>query len=193
MDLGHILFLLALLVPLTMDTCIVSATLGIAGLQKKEQLRTSVIFTAFEAGMPAVGVLIGHGLGSFLGNFAGYVAAAVIGLAGVVMLKPAKDDEKEEQQVKLLSRTRGAAIIGLGLAISLDEVAIGLSLGLLGVPLILAVIFIGIQAFIASQVGLKLGTKLSKKTREGTETFAGIALIVMALILVGLKIFGHQI
>jgi putative Mn2+ efflux pump MntP len=193
MDLGHILFLLALLIPLTMDTFVISAALGIAGLPKKDQLRTSVIFTVFEAGMPAVGVLIGHGLGDFLGDYASYVAAFVIGVAGAVMLRPAKAEEKEEQQSKLLAKTRGFAIISLGLAISLDEVAIGLSLGLLGVPLILAVIFIGVQAFAASQLGLKLGTKLSEKAREGTEKFAGLALIVVALILAGLKLFGHQI
>jgi putative Mn2+ efflux pump MntP len=193
MDLGHILFLLALLIPLTMDTFVISAALGIAGLPKKDQLRTSVIFTVFEAGMPAVGVLIGHGLGDFLGDYASYVAAFVIGVAGAVMLRPAKAEEKEEQQSKLLAKTRGFAIISLGLAISLDEVAIGLSLGLLGVPLILAVVFIAAQAFVASQLGLKLGTKLSEKAREGTEKIAGLALIVVALILAGLKIFGHQI
>jgi hypothetical protein len=53
--------------------------------------------------------------------------------------------------------------------------------------------FIAAQAFVASQLGLKLGTKLSEKAREGTEKIAGLALIVVALILAGLKIFGHQI
>jgi|GEM_PF-596806 len=193
MDLGHILFLLALLIPLTADTFIVSTALGLAGLPKKDQLRTSLILAAFEAGMPAVGVLIGHGLGDFLGNYAGYVAAFVIGLAGVIMLWPANDKEKEEQQAKLLAKSRGFAIISLGLAISIDEVAIGLSLGLLDISLIIAVIFIGVQAFAASQVGLKLGAKISEQAREDTEKFAGGALIVVALILAGLKIFGHQI
>lgn len=81
----------------------------------------------------------------------------------------------------------------MGLAISIDEVAIGLSLGLLDISLIIAVIFIGVQAFAASQVGLKLGAKISEQAREDTEKFAGGALIVVALILAGLKIFGHQI
>jgi putative Mn2+ efflux pump MntP len=193
MDLGHILFLLALLIPLTADTFILSAALGLAGLPKKQQMRTSLVLTAFEAGMPAVGVLIGRGVGNFLGHFAGYTAAVVIGLAGAIMLWPGKKEDKEKQKKKLLSRTRGFAIIDLGLSVSIDELAIGLSLGLLGVSLWIAMIFIGLQAFIASQLGLKLGTKLSEKAREGTEKVAGLALIITALILVGLKIFGHSI
>jgi putative Mn2+ efflux pump MntP len=53
--------------------------------------------------------------------------------------------------------------------------------------------FIGVQAFIASQAGLKLGTKLSEKSREGAEKLAGVALIIVALILIAIKLSGHQI
>jgi putative Mn2+ efflux pump MntP len=192
MDLGHALFLLALLVPLTVDTFILSTALGLAGLPKKEQTRTSLILAAFEAVMPAVGVLIGHGLGELVGHYASYVAAIVIGLAGVLMLLPSKAEQKEEQRMQLLARTRGFAIAGLGLSVSLDEVAIGLSLGLLQVSLIIAVVFIGLQAFIASQLGLRLGARLNEKVREDAEKFAGIALVVVALILIALRLLGHQ-
>jgi putative Mn2+ efflux pump MntP len=51
----------------------------------------------------------------------------------------------------LYSHARGLAIIDLGLSISIDELAIVLSLGLLGVPLIVAVVLLGIQAFVAAQ------------------------------------------
>jgi putative Mn2+ efflux pump MntP len=193
MSFGHILFLLALLIPLTVDTFILSAALGLAGLPKKEQARTSLILAAFEAGMPAVGVLIGHGIGEVFGHFASYIAAVVIGLAGVFMLLPAKTEEKEEREMKLLAHTRGFAVAGLGLSISLDELAIGLSLGLLGVPLIVAVVFIGAQAFIASQLGLKLGSRLNEKIREDAEKVAGVALIIVALVLLVLRLLGHQV
>jgi manganese efflux pump family protein len=193
MSLGHILFLLALLIPLTVDTFILSAALGLAGLPKKEQARTSIILAVFEAGMPAVGVLLGHGIGDLLGHYASYIAALVIGVAGIFMLLPAKAEEKEEREMKLLAKTRGFAVVGLGLSISLDELAIGLSLGLLGVPLLVAVIFIGIQAFIASQAGLKLGSKLNEKIREDAEKVAGIALINVAIILFVIKLLGHSV
>jgi putative Mn2+ efflux pump MntP len=189
---NHFLLLLALLIPLTIDTFIVSAALGLAGLHKRRHLRTSLTFAGFEALMPAVGVLIGHGIADFAGQYAHYLAAAAIGIAGLILLWPGNEEKENQKRSKLLSQTRGLAIINLGLSISIDELALGLSLGLLHVPLLLAVVLIGIQAFIASQLGIKLGQKLSQQFREHAEKLAGLFLIAVALIIVGIKLSGHQ-
>jgi putative Mn2+ efflux pump MntP len=186
---SNLLLLLALLIPLTLDTFIVSAALGLAGLPEKHRLRTSLTFAAFEAVMPAVGVLLGRGLAGLAGHYATYVAAAVIGAAGLLLLKP--DKEAEKKQSKLLSKTRGLAIINLGISISIDEVALGLSLGLLNVSVWLAAILIGLQAFIASQAGLRLGARLSQAFRQHAEKAAAFLLIAVAIIIAGLKLSGH--
>lgn len=143
--------------------------------------------------MPIVGVLIGQGIGHVVGHFAGYIAPIVIGLAGLIALKPGKDEEQEQRRLKLLAHTKGLAIIGLGLSISVDELAIGVSLGLLRVPLLVAIVFLGMQSFIASQLGLRLGGRLNETVREGAERFAGLALVIVALVLVALKLAGHEL
>ena len=186
-------FLIALLIPLTLDTFVLSAALSLAGLHRKHHRRTSIVLALFEAGMPAVGVLIGMGLGERLGHFAGYTAAAIIGLAGLILLKPGDGESKERQRLKLLAHARGLAIIDLGISISLDELAIGVSLGLLGISLWLAAILLGLQAFFASQLGFYLGRRLSERLREATERIAGLLLITLALILIGIKLSGHQL
>ena len=156
-------------------------------------MRTSLTLAAFEGVMPIVGVFIGLGIGDVVGRFAGYTAAAVIGLAGIILLRPSKKRDKERQKQRLLAHTKGLAIIDLGISISLDELAIGLSLGLLRIPLALVVVFVGIQAFIASQLGLRLGGHLSEKLREKTEQFAGAALIIVAILILFIKLTGHQL
>jgi putative Mn2+ efflux pump MntP len=189
--LEHIIFLLALLIPLTLDTFIISTALGLAGLPKRHHLRTSLTLAGFEALMPAVGVLLGHGLANYVGDYAGYIAAVVIALAGVLILR-ASGDNHSRNQSKLLSKTRGLAIINLGLSISIDEVALGLSLGLLQVPLVLAVVLIGLQAFAASQLGLRLGQHLGERFRESAERIAGLLLILIAIVVAILNITGHK-
>jgi putative Mn2+ efflux pump MntP len=62
-------------------------------------------------------------------------------------------------------------------SISLDELAIGFSIGLIHLSLVVAVIAIGAQAFIASQIGLRIGARLGEATRERAERLAAIALI----------------
>lgn len=88
---------------------------------------------------------------------------------------------------------QGLAIIDLGISISLDELSIGLSLGLLGLPLPVAVVFLGIQAFVAAQLGLWLGSRLDEELREGAERLAGLLLIATAVALVALQLTGHTL
>lgn len=190
---SHRLFILALLVPLAVDTFVLSAALGLAGLPRRLRLRTSLILAAFEAGMPLVGVGIGRGLGEAVGHFAGYTAAVVVALAGVLLLRSGDDEATEQARVRLLAHAQGLAIIDLGISISLDEFGIGLSLGLLQLPIPLALLFIGTQAFAAAQLGLWLGGKLHEDLREGAERLAGIVLILTAIALIIFKLSGHQL
>jgi putative Mn2+ efflux pump MntP len=50
------------------------------------------------------------------------------------------------------------------------------------------VLFIGLQAFLATQVGLRLGARLGDEFRERSERVAGLALILVALVLLVLRI-----
>jgi putative Mn2+ efflux pump MntP len=147
-----------------------------------------LIFTAFEAGMPIAGMLLGRAAGAFLGAWAGYGAIAFLVLAGALMLRPGKDEAEETRKLRLLSHARGLAIVDLGLSISVDELTIGLSAGLLGFSILLTVLWIGVQAFVATQVGLQLGSRLGEKFRERAEWIAGVALIVVAVVLLVLKL-----
>jgi len=179
------------LVPLALDTFVLAAALGLAGLEEARRVRTSATLAAFEAGMPIVGVLAGRGLGSALGQFAGYTAAVVIGLAGVLLLRPG-DEDRERARLELLAHARGLAVIDLGLSISMDELAVGFGLGLLQVPLIFVVVYLGVQAFVAAQLGLWLGARLQAELREGAEWVAGGILIIVAIALLALKVMGKQ-
>ena len=85
----------------------------------------------------------------------------------------------------------GLALIDLGLSVSLDELAIGFSLGLLNVPVVPAIVLIAAQAFVVSQIGMALGGKVGEATREGAERLAGAVLIVIAAALGIAKFLGH--
>jgi len=94
----------------------------VAGIPVERRLRTSLVLAGFEAGMPIVGFFIGGAVGHVIGYFAGWTAIALLAVAGVVMLRPG-NEEKEQGRLRLLARAQGLAIIDLGLAISIDEMA----------------------------------------------------------------------
>jgi len=168
---------LALVLPLGLDTFAIAAALGITRLSGSQRVRFSLLFAAFEGGMPVIGLFIGAGLGQAIGGWSEYLAIAALAGVGAYMLFGRDEDE---ERVRKLAATRGPAVIGLGLSVSLDELAIGFSLGLLNVPIIPAILLIAAQAFIVSQVGFALGGKVGEATREGAERLAGAVLLVIA-------------
>jgi manganese efflux pump family protein len=174
--------LLAFVLPLGVDSFAVAAALGAAGLTGiRERLRVSLIFVVFEAGMPLIGLAAGAGIARVIGDVADYLAgAAVIGL-GIYMLAAGRGDE---QKAGRLASTHGVAILALGISISLDEFAIGFSLGLVRLPAIPVIIAIAVQALLASQLGLTLGHQVSERFTERAEQLAALALILLGAYLI---------
>jgi len=179
--------LIGLVVPLGLDTFAIAAALGMAGLSPRDRTRVSVIFTAFEAGMPLIGFLAGNLAGAAVGNAADYLAIAILIGLGLFMLRPQADDE--ERRLGLLARTRGLAALGLGVSISIDELAIGFTIGLLHFPVLVILVLIGIQTFVLTQLGIRLGQRIGERIREGAERLAGAALALLGGVLLAQKLF----
>lgn len=86
--------LIALILPLALDTFAVSAAVGVTSPTRRQRLRLSAVFAAFEGGTPAVGVLLGGPLGAALGVAADYVAIAVlIGFGAYTLFGKEREDE----------------------------------------------------------------------------------------------------
>ena len=184
----QLLLTAGLLLPLALDTFAVGAALGVAGLEPRDRLRVALVFTIFEAGMPIAGMFAGRAAGALIGSWADYIGIGVLLAAGILLLRPARDDDGEERHLRLLAHARGFAIFSLGLSISLDELTIGLSAGLLGLSIGVAVIWIGVQAFVAAQAGLRFGARVGEALRERSEQVAGVALLLVAFVLLALKV-----
>lgn len=174
--------LIGLVLPLGLDTFAVAAALGISGLRPGDRLRVSALFTAFEMGMPLVGFFGGGLFGRVIGSLADAVAIAILLTLGAILAWP-RAKEREEERIGLLARTRGLAALGLGISISLDELAIGFTVGLLRFPVVLVIVLIGTQTLIVTQAGLRLGSSVGDSIRERAEQLAGAALGTLGIVL----------
>ena len=174
--------LILFVLPLGLDTFAVSAALGMRGLPARERLRISLVMSSFEMAMPVIGLLLGQALGRLIGGAAEYLAIAVLALLGVWMLADEEEDD-ESERVAQLARGRVLVLVALGISISLDELAMGFTIGLLHLTVWLAVVLIGAQAFLFAQLGLRAGARLSRTLRERAEQLAGVALLALAVLL----------
>jgi putative Mn2+ efflux pump MntP len=177
-----VLKLLAFVLPLGLDSFAVAAAIGAAQVMTVwQRLRISLVFVIFEGGMPLVGLGLGAALAHGIGRAAGYLAgAAVIGV-GAWMLAA---DNGEEEKAGRLAGSRGLALIALGISISLDELAIGFTIGLARLPVTAVIAAIALQAFLAAQLGLAIGATIGERWRERAEQVAGIALILLGVYLI---------
>ena len=175
--------LLAFVLPLGIDSFAVAAAIGAAQVTTAwQRLRISLLFVAFEGGMPLIGLGLGAALAHGIGQVADYVAAAaVIGVGGWMVFA---DDEGEEDKAARITNSRGLALVGLGISISLDELAVGFSIGLSRLPATEVIVAIALQAFVAAQLGLALGAKIAERWRERAERLAGVALILLGIYLI---------
>src|SRR5690242_20961844 len=98
--------------------------------------------------MPLIGLGLGSALATGIGHVADYLAAAaVIGVGGWMLLAGDKD---EDDKASRLTTSHGLALVALGISISLDELAIGFTIGLAGVPAAAVIVAIALQAFLAA-------------------------------------------
>lgn len=166
--------------PLGTDSAAMCTGIGATGrLTLRRRLTIAGTLTTFEALMPVVGVLLAGVIGEALGESARWVGGALLACLGVYMLKSGHDDEGP------VPMGAGALLLA-GLAVSVDEIAVGVSLGLGGVNLPVLVSTIATIVFAATMAGLTLGGLLSRHA-ERAGKLAGYALILLgALLAVGI-------
>jgi putative Mn2+ efflux pump MntP len=178
-----VLKLLAFVLPLGLDSFAAAAAVGAMQVTTVwQRLRISLVFVVFEGGMPLIGLGLGTALAGGIGQVAGYLAGAAVIAIGAWMLLA--EDKDEQDKAGRLATSRGLALIALGVSISLDELAIGFTIGLAHLPVTAVIVAIALQAFIAAQLGLAIGARIGERSRERAEQVAGIALILLGAYLI---------
>jgi putative Mn2+ efflux pump MntP len=135
--------------------------------------------------MPLVGLAIGHPLGA-IGKAGDYVAIALLFALAVHMLRETETEtEGEPASGQPLDRGGGGisgvvAITVLTASASLDELAIGFTVGLLRLPVAPVIAVIAVQAFAVSFLGMRVGNRVGERVREGAERLGGVAVALLA-------------
>jgi len=136
--------------------------------------RLSFHFGLFQALMPVLGWLLGSTVQRWIAPFDHWVAFALLAFVGVRMIRSGLDANGEAQST---DPSRGATLIMLSVATSIDALAVGLSLAVLSVGILYPAIVIGIVAAAMSLLGIFLGGRLGKVFGKRMEVIGGLILI----------------
>lgn len=163
--------LFALVLSLGIDTLVVSASLGLAAA--RDRWRVILAIAAAEGILPLVGLAAGSVVGSLVGRWAGLVGGLALLAVGAWLAFREDDDEREARLARGLA---GWALLATALSVGLDELAVGFSIGFLGVPVVLTIVLVAAQAMVFSYVGITFGSKLRPHLGEWSERLAGFVL-----------------
>jgi manganese efflux pump family protein len=182
MDLSW-LSLLGIAVGLAMDAFAVSIAAGLAvsSVTPRHVFRIGFHFGLFQFMMPVIGWLAGTQLAAYFGRYDHWVAFALLVYVGGRMLWEARSEKKAEESGR--DPTRGMMLVTLSVATSLDALAVGMSMAMLGVRVWIPAIVIGIVTAALSAIGITFGGRIGPRWERWAEAAGGIVLI-----LIGFKI-----
>ncbi len=149
--------ILALAFALSLDAFAVAVATGIrlCGANFRQSFRLSFHFGLFQGLMPVLGWLAGTYIHQFIEAWDHWVASFLLCAVGLNMIK--ESFGKEEEDRTCFDPTKGWSLVLLSVATSIDALAVGISLALVGEPIVLASIIIAVVCGSVTLVGLRLG------------------------------------
>jgi manganese efflux pump family protein len=167
--------LLVLALGLAMDAAAVSAARGMATttLRLRDALVVGLTFGGFQGVMPILGWLLGSWIGPSVAGWDHWIAFVLLTGIGVKMLLEAR----AAPEARPLFGAR--VMLLLGVATSIDAFAAGITLPMLGAPLLASALVIGVATALLSAAGLVAGRRLGAMFGRRLDALGGVALILL--------------
>lgn len=175
------LSLLALACALAMDAFAVAIVSGLAlhPLTPRQVFRLSFHFGLFQALMPTLGWMAGHAVHRYISSVDHWIAFGLLAFVGGRMALGALQKEESHREPK--DPTSGWDLVILSVATSIDALAVGLSLAMIGSRILVPAIVIGLVAAAFTVAGMRLGSRIGALWGKRVEAAGGIILIVIGL------------
>ena len=170
-------FLIA--VGLAMDAFAVSLCKGLAMGKPdiRQMLIVGIWFGGFQALMPVIGYYLGTSFYSYITDFDHWIAAGLLWLIGLNMIRESLSSEEEQMDASLSLRT----MLVLAVATSIDALAVGISLAMEGGGIAASAVMIGVVTFAISAAGVRLGGMFGDRYGRRAELVGGLILVVIGV------------
>ena len=184
----NLLEILGIACGLAMDAAAVSiaTSVALARVHWRQVFRFAFHFGLFQMLMPVAGWLLGMGFERLIASWDHWVAFILLAaIGGKAVCQALRGGEESMAQ---RDPTRGWSLVGLSVATSIDALAVGLSLGVLNVPIWCPVTVIGVITAALSALGMLLGSRIGLRFGKRMAIAGGLVLIA-----IGLKILADHV
>jgi len=135
------------------------------------------VFAVFQIVMPLIGWALASSFSTFLAPVDHWIAFVLLVMLGVNMIREALGPDETSKGPKDRLDLRRLAV--LGLATSIDALAVGVSLAVTHVSVVEAVAVIGAMTFLLSAMAVLIGHRAGMRFRRPAEILGGLVLIAI--------------
>ncbi|EHQ35747.1 manganese efflux pump MntP [Methanoplanus limicola] len=171
---------------LAMDAFAVSISAGVK-VPKESKIRTALImalvFGLFQALMPVIGWTLGTGFADLVDAWDHWIAFILLSAIGLKMIYEGLSESEEDEERDV---TNGTILLILGIATSIDALAVGFTFAFLNEPILIPIVIIGVVTLLFSFTGVVFGEKFRDLIGKKAEIIGGLVLIG-----IGAKIFAE--
>ena len=171
--------LIAVACALAMDAFAVAIVSGLTlnPLTGRHVFRLAFHFGLFQALMPVIGWAAGNAVYRYISAADHWVAFGLLVFVGGRMIWGALHNGQEKKALN--DPTSGWTLVVLSIATSIDALAVGLSLAMIGSAIIIPAIIIGLVAAAFTVAGMSLGRRIGSLWGRRVEALGGIILMII--------------
>jgi len=185
----------------------IATSIGLKCVSKQQIFRLSFVCGAFQFAMPVIGWYAGSAFSNYISSADHWVAFALLSIIGGKMVREAFEEKdgvhgdasfhfviNGEKCLNVSDNecvcgrnvcfrqgksdpTRGWPLLVVGVATSIDALAVGISLAMLGAGIWYPSAIIGVVTFSLTMVGMKIGERLGTRFSHNMEVLGGLILI----------------
>jgi putative Mn2+ efflux pump MntP len=172
--------ILILSIGLAADASAVSLCAGASGhtVSGRASVRMAFHFGFFQAAMPVAGWAAGSTVATLAGALDHWIAFLLLAFVAIRMIRSGLGWNPPSS---VCDPTRGRELVMLSVATSIDALAVGFSIALLGIPILPAAATIGVVTFLLSLAATRLGRRVGRAFGKRMEIVGGVILLLIGV------------
>lgn len=180
----NILQVILIGIGLSMDAFAISLCHGLCKkhISINDIIQPAIVFGGFQALMPIIGFFIGSIFNEKISQYGNIIAFIILVYLGINMIKEAKNEGNEECSCKTDKGNNLKNLLFMGIATSIDALAVGFTFSLMKVTNIyFQASIIGIVTFIIAGCGVAMGHKFGTILESKAQYLGGAILVLIGV------------
>lgn len=190
-----IITIIVLAIGLSMDSLAIALTSGAIIKNHKliNVLKIAGMLAFVQMGLTAVGWLVGRSFVDYIDQYDHWIAFSILVFLGIRVIRDELRNKDEDIEVRPFNPLNIKTMFTLSVATSIDAMAVGLSISLVGIQITVPALVVGIVTFCVGILGVVFGSKASRRYKLSINIIGGLILIAIGItILLDHTVFASE-